>query len=270
MNLSEAKSRFEELDVARAMGDISSDELAEFNELSSQHGFEPDPSWGTFLSSVENALADESTTFTSTFTEKVVDSVEQLQESSDSDTETTSGEVIADQSKPNNIVSFIKHPACGWIAACVALVFALVSINSKKTVEKPDNPVNLVELRTKLINQESTLQLKFSSPGDSEIQLGDVVWNSDKQEGYMKLSNIKVNDPSKSQYQLWIVDPKRDSKPVDGGVFDLSDGKDIIVPIKATLPIDKPDAFVITEEKPGGVVVSDQKRIIAIAAPKES
>jgi anti-sigma-K factor RskA len=93
-----------------------------------------------------------------------------------------------------------------------------------------------------------------------------VIWNDEKQEGYMSLENLAVNDPTKTQYQLWIVDPERDELPVDGGVFDITqkDGTQII-PIRNALAINKPVAFVITLEQPGGVVKSKQEIVVALA-----
>ena len=103
---------------------------------------------------------------------------------------------------------------------------------------------------------------KFPACGST----GEVIWNDEKQEGYMSLENLAVNDPTKNQYQLWIVDPKRDELPVDGGVFDitLKDGKSII-PIRNALAINKPVAFVITLEQSGGVVKSKQEVVVALA-----
>ena len=86
---------------------------------------------------------------------------------------------------------------------------------------------------------------------------GDVVWNNEEQRGYLRLAGMPVNDPSVRQYQLWIVDPSRDEKPVDGGVFDIPAGAEpVIIPIDAKLPISEPVLFAVTREKPGGVVVS--------------
>ena len=119
-----------------------------------------------------------------------------------------------------------------------------------------------------LIQDESdTQRLEFASASDSYKGLsGEVIWNDEKQEGYMSLENLAVNDPTKTQYQLWIVDPERDELPVDGGVFDITqkDGKSII-PIRNALVINKPVAFVITLEQPGGVVKSKQEVVVALA-----
>ena len=95
---------------------------------------------------------------------------------------------------------------------------------------------------------------------------GKVVWSDELQEGYMTLTNLPANDPAANQYQLWIVDPDRDEKPVDGGVFDIpTDGNTAIIPIRNPLAITKPQAFVITLEQPGGVVVSKQEVVVALA-----
>ena len=73
----------------------------------------------------------------------------------------------------------------------------------------------------------------------------------------MRLAGLVANDPGTAQYQLWIVDPERDQRPVDGGVFDVpSGGGEVIIPIDPKLRIKSPAAFAITLEKPGGVVVS--------------
>ena len=82
---------------------------------------------------------------------------------------------------------------------------------------------------------------------------GDVTWNDQRQEGYLRLAGLPANDPEQSQYQLWIVDPARDERPVDGGVFDMPVGSgEVIIPIDAKLTVSDPAAFAITLEKPGG------------------
>ena len=53
------------------------------------------------------------------------------------------------------------------------------------------------------------------------------------------------------------MDPDRDRHPVDGGVFDVSGKGEVVIPIRAVLPVHGPSAFAITLEQPGGVVVSD-------------
>jgi len=96
---------------------------------------------------------------------------------------------------------------------------------------------------------------------------GDVVWDPERQEGFLKLEGFVANDPSRSQYQLWIFDAARDERyPVDGGVFDVPAGRaEVLVPIKAAVPVSRPSAFAVTVEKSGGAVVSRREKVDALA-----
>jgi anti-sigma-K factor RskA len=95
---------------------------------------------------------------------------------------------------------------------------------------------------------------------------GDVVWSTAAQEGYMRLAGRPVNDPSAEQYQLWIVDPARDSRPLDGGVLDVdAETGEVVIPIDAKLAILQPAAFALTLEQPGGVVVSAGPLLVVAA-----
>ena len=129
------------------------------------------------------------------------------------------------------------------------------------------NPqTSMLVLRDNLIAKSRDLiRSKWESPTPAPQEFGDVVWSSSAQEGYMTIRRLPVNDKSKEQYQLWIIDPTRDEKPVDGGVFDITNATESIIPIRAKLQVDKPTLFAITIEKPGGVVVSDQKRLPLLA-----
>jgi hypothetical protein len=129
-------------------------------------------------------------------------------------------------------------------------------------------PLSADARRDALLRQEANLKgIPFAgTTGDFAKAGGEVVWSDGKQEGYMTLSGIPANDPGQYQYQLWIVDPDRDALPVDGGVFDIPAGQDkVVIPIDSKLAVRKPAAFVITREKPGGVVKSAQEVVVAIA-----
>lgn len=96
---------------------------------------------------------------------------------------------------------------------------------------------------------------------------GEVVWSEGLQRGFMRLKGIAPNDAKARQYQLWIVDPARDTHPVDGGVFDVASAGEVIVPFEARLGVRGPAAFAITAEKPGGVVVSGGPLLIVASRP---
>lgn len=121
-----------------------------------------------------------------------------------------------------------------------------------------DSPSDLIDLPFKPIHK--------ASAG------GRVVWSDKKQEGYMVLTGFAVNDPAVSQYQLWIFDTNPAQKvPVDGGVFDFAKAEmngagEVIVPIKAHVPVKKAVQFAVTEEIPGGVMQSLRQVIPVLAA----
>jgi anti-sigma-K factor RskA len=252
MNLSDPMIRFEELSAGRALGDLTVDEERELLLLGEQLGVEFDIAFELLVASIEVELLQASA-------EPLPAAlVARLQKCAD---DNAAGE-------PTNVVrppvsiwrQFATNPLSGWAAAAaVVLFFAL---------DQPQ-PASLspVQAENRLRSEASDLiERKFEGLGDFKNTTGKVVWSDSKQQGYMTLSGIPVNDPAKAQYQLWIVDPKRDEAPVDGGVFDIpSDGSPIVIPIVAKLSLTEPQAFVITLEQPGGVVKSKQEQVVALA-----
>jgi len=97
---------------------------------------------------------------------------------------------------------------------------------------------------------------------------GELVWSNQRQKGFMVLGNVPANDPQESQYQLWIFDAEREQYPVNGGVFNVpADEGSPVIPIDPDVRVNKPTLFAVTREPPGGVVVSDQERIVLTAEP---
>jgi hypothetical protein len=116
-----------------------------------------------------------------------------------------------------------------------------------------------------------TLVLPWSATDDPAAggAEGAVLWNPAEQAGLMRFRGLEANDPTVAQYQLWIFDAERDDRfPVDGGVFDVPAGaEEVLVPIRARLPVGEAVLFAITVEAPGGVVVSSRERIALVAQP---
>lgn len=95
---------------------------------------------------------------------------------------------------------------------------------------------------------------------------GDVLWSPERQEGFLRFEHLPSNDPKVYQYQLWIFDATRDDRfPIDGGVFDVPAGGEVVIPIAPQLPVGQATLFAVTIEKPGGVVVSSRERIVLVA-----
>jgi len=198
---------------------------------------------------------------------------------------------------PSNVVPFTprerapsKAPLiAGWVAAaaCLLLAFGAYFLKSRPQVivqnplvtpsistappNLPPPTLSPKEEREKLLAQAGTAKLDWSKTKDpaSKETSGDVIWNATVQKGFMRFRGLAKNDPKATQYQLWIFDKSRDDKyPVDGGVFDVDEATgDVIVPIKAKLPVNEIALFAVTVEKPGGVVVSKRERIVVTAKP---
>jgi anti-sigma-K factor RskA len=161
----------------------------------------------------------------------------------------------------------------GWAFASVACIALAFNWSTTNVNAPPQNPViealNASQLRQRLIDTDkNALQINWSKGNMKDLTeiSGDLVWSDIKQSGYMRFKGLPINDRSKESYQLWIFDETQDEKtPIDGGVFDVNSGGEIIVPITAKLKVKNPKLFAVTVEKPGGVVVSKREKIPVLA-----
>lgn len=269
MNEQEILDRFEELEAGRILGDLDSNEIKEWEKLSADPRCKSDLSLELAAAALESEyLGNEETGLSKDLLGKIQEDMagfivpEEPKESEDN--------VI----RPANWQTILAAPKTGWaIAALFALLLIAQSFIDKGAqepkgvttaeVEKP----SAEERRDTLIFKASDLVKSDFGGGENYGEMsGTVVWSDELQEGYMSLTNLPANNPGANQYQLWIVDPSRDEKPVDGGVFDIPSGDGTtIIPIRNPLVITDPKAFVITLEQPGGVVVSKQEVVVALA-----
>ncbi len=155
----------------------------------------------------------------------------------------------------------------GWgVAAALVIVIGLSRFSAMRNSGVV--PIPLAQQRDELLKQEGTLRVAWADglhPFATPVS-GDVLWNQADQSGFLSFEGLPVNDPEQQQYQLWIIDPQRDDQPIDGGVFDITQAEGrVIVPITPKLQVIAPSAFAVTVEKPGGVVVSDQKQLPLLA-----
>jgi len=143
----------------------------------------------------------------------------------------------------------------GWlVAACLLIATGVLGWKLAEST-RPTQTESLATQRERLLASGGKT---FRSDGKGRVT-GDVVWDAASQSGFMQLAGIPANDPNRLQYQLWIVDPGRPHKePVDGGVFDVGPDGTALVPIRPALTLKSPSLFAITEEPPGGVVVSER------------
>ena len=136
---------------------------------------------------------------------------------------------------------------------------------------QPVDPATLQLNRQKLLDVPGTVRLAWSpfdlpdAPAEQPNVAGDVVWNDDLQEGYLRFAGLKVNDPAVEQYQVWVIDERGMEQKVSGGVFNASADGEVIVPIHPGIDVGRVALFAITIEKPGGTWVPDLARRVVLA-----
>ncbi len=253
MNPSDLKIRFDELSAGRALGDLTMEEERELAGLCEQLGLAPEASLDLLAAAIDAEAQQNSATILPDHLAR------RLHEWADQAVEPPAARIIRPQVSAWQIVA--RNPVSGWMAAAAMLIFALMI-----TREKPELSPAQAEIRLRA-EAPDLIERQFAGVGDFKQAAGRVVWSDQFQKGYMTLEGIPVNNPTQAQYQLWIVDPGRDpDSPVDGGVFDIpTDGSPVVIPIAAKLALNKPQAFVITLEQPGGVVKSKQEKVVALA-----
>ncbi|MEC9407302.1 MAG: anti-sigma factor [Pseudomonadota bacterium] len=160
-----------------------------------------------------------------------------------------------------------QNAGLAWFAAAACLVAAIAGWWPETPAPAPSEPT-VAELRDQLAAEDpEVVQFALAGtedPAAAAAAEGSVVWSQADQRGYMTIRNLAPNNPDEAQYQLWIFDGTREKHPVDGGVFDVNDAGEVVIPIDPKLPVGQPTLFAITVERPGGVVVSDQGRIAMV------
>lgn len=267
MNDHDIIMRFEELEAGRVLGDLSAEEANELLELSKDPRCQNDFS----LELTATALEIE---FLNQQEENLPDNLATLLRENTTHTDTVEPENLTDISSArvqNDSSNWIYSAKTAWaIAALLMGVIVMQSLlNSPKVETNTVTSLSPQEAQTELVQKAQDLtKLDFAGIESYSNMSGEVVWSDELQEGYMTFTNLAANDPKANQYQLWIVDPQRDEKPVDGGVFDIPAGQTtVVIPINNPLIVKNPQAFVITLEQPGGVVVSKQETVVALAKP---
>ena len=115
--------------------------------------------------------------------------------------QTNTNSVSPPAHRSSNPVSLL-FAVSGWITAAVLFV-ALVFPEAFSPVQTAE------QLRANLLTSSAPLfQKDWTTTEDVSAAkaTGDIVWNQTGQQGFMTFRGLEVNDPNRSQYQLWIFD----------------------------------------------------------------
>lgn len=141
--------------------------------------------------------------------------------------------------------------------------------------EQPVDPEELKMNRQKLLEVPNTVRVAWQpfdlpdAPAEQQLVQGDVVWNNELQQGYLRFEGLAVNDPEIEQYQVWVIDERGMEQKVSGGVFNATADGEIIVPIEPGIDVGRVAVFAVTVEDPGGTWVPDLSRRVVVAPTGE-
>jgi hypothetical protein len=148
----------------------------------------------------------------------------------------------------------------GWaVAATVALAFAAYALWPKPVAPALDKQRDEFVARANPVTFVGTNEAKANAT---------VHWSTVEQTGFLEVRGLAPNDPTREQYQLWIVDPAQE-QPIDGGVFDVRPDGTALVRMRPPIRVSGAKALAITKEKAGGVVVTKGPHVVVLA-PKAS
>jgi anti-sigma-K factor RskA len=267
----------QELLAGKVLGDLSLEELQEFGELFSATHSKDLQELEQAAAALQLALVDASKlAMPDSLRQRIADASGSLV-SPDSNQFSKSSRTEFQAARASDEASFTQRQGSrfalregiAWLAVAASLFIATQLWLASDSRKQPTGQLpTAAESRLAMLSEAQDLIRVDWSQGKTPLEnsvSGDVVWSNSGQQGFMRFVGMPANDPSKEQYQLWIIDPERDAEPIDGGVFDIASTGEVIVPIQAKLKVLKPAAFAITIEQPGGVVVSTQERLPLLA-----
>jgi len=142
--------------------------------------------------------------------------------------------------------------------------FASVKDEASRLILMDDKSVNSYQREMFLTNPPVDMIRVTCKTESKKEAIGELLWSGSQQKGFVSLSGLEVNDPDQFQYQVWIIDAKQ-KYPVTGGVFNVADQKGTVIRLRPNLKIKKAVEFMVTQERPGGVVTSSRENIVAVA-----
>jgi len=263
--------------IKRFTEGLTPEEERELNRLEAESPADPDGSIESTAATISMLDVDANAQLPQHLRAKILTDAREYF-SREEEAETRTPVMVRDVGETTAQVSFWQQ-WFGWAVAAAACLVLAVNIyvtqiagprTNVSTATPTPSPVvpGPAEQRQQVLAAADVIRRDWSDfdPKAPRNVRGDVVWSNSLQKGFVRFENLPANDTARETYQLWIFDQNQNPKtPIDGGVFNASAGGEIIIPIDAKLAIGQPVMFAVTAEKPGGVVVSELGKVMAVA-----
>lgn len=260
--------QFEELCSGYVLQALDSDERAHFEQLL-EDATEEQQKLYRELRSAANQLAF---SVNQSAPSKAVK--EQLMATVRADSDASADSVEKDKEGESQTENNEEENSFNWSVLSVAASFALLivslsllfySFNLSSEINNKEQTIaaqetTITELKDQLDRKEEMLAILGSRDIDLVVMsglevnpdgYGKVLWDSEKQQALLQVSNLPPV-PSNKDYQLWLI---RDNKPVSAGVFAVQDTTSNFFKIEEMVKTDEQsaNAFAITMEPKGGM-----------------
>ncbi|MDG2185312.1 MAG: anti-sigma factor [Mariniblastus sp.] len=259
MNLSSSSDPLMDLLIARPIHGLSPSETDRLANLQAEAELEDDRSFDYTIAMIDVALERrDAPGLPDHVYSRVIDEANQFIKPQPG----TPRKVTDTVSRPA-VTTFRPREIVAWLTLAASLALAVFLWTNKPSVTEQLSISQLERVPDlERIELHATDDLSAQSLASAEV-----LWSDSLQQGVARYRGLTVNDPSVEQYQLWIIDRERGfQQRVDGGVFNISSkNSEIAIPIRAKLAIFDAKGFAVTREPPGGVVVSDLKRVALIS-----
>ena len=152
-----------------------------------------------------------------------------------------------------------RRAPLGWWAAAACLVLAVFGwLRAPHPLSGA--AATPAEERAALLARPDSVEIPLSATKDPAAAgvTGDVVWNPATQRGFLRFVGLRPNDPACSSTRCGFSTARATSaiRWTGGCSMYPRTPREVLVPIRAAVPVHAAKAFAVTIEKPGGVVVS--------------
>jgi len=171
---------------------------------------------------------------------------------------------VSDVTGPRSMTSSSSTFYWAVAASVIGVITTLATFFFYSQTKDLKNQLSLLEQQTEISKNELAV---FKNPdfkqinlakvdSTKEIQTANIYWNKTSSEVFISWNN-KDPLPSDKQYQLWAI---VDGKPVDAGVFDISDS------LQQMKRIANATAFAVTIEQKGGSATPTLSSMVVMGA----